>query len=49
MTSHSIVFGTMIFVVGVKTMAMVEHIKDERVKGNVRKLGRVGAGECWYI
>ncbi|SLM36378.1 Ceramidase [Lasallia pustulata] len=43
MTSHSIVFGIMIFVVGVKTMALVEGIRDKTVQGNVRRLARVGA------
>lgn len=45
MNSHSIVFGIMIVVVGINTMSLVEVIKDEKVKRNVRMLGRVGAGE----
>ena len=49
MTSHSIVFGTMIFVVGVKTMALVEGIRDKKVKRNVRELGRVGAGGSFFF
>lgn len=48
MNSHSIVFGIMIVVVGINTMSLVEVIKDEKVKRNVRMLGRVGAGECIY-
>ena len=49
MTSHSILFGIMIFVVGVKTMSLVERIRDKTVKGNVRRLARVGAGEYSFI
>ncbi|MCJ1300871.1 hypothetical protein MMC08_003670 [Hypocenomyce scalaris] len=45
MTSHSVVFGVMIFVVGVKTMALVEAIRDGKVRRNVRRLARLGAGE----
>ena len=45
MISHSIVFGAMIFVVGVKTMALVEGIRDGKVRRNVRRLARLGAGE----
>lgn len=48
MNSHSIVFGIMIVVVGINTMSLVEIIKDEKVKRNVRMLGRVGAGESIY-
>lgn len=49
MASHSVIFGIMIAVVGYKTMALGEGISDERVKKNVRMLGRAGASEYSLI
>ena len=42
---HSVVFGAMIFVIGVKTIGLIERLKDPQRRGILRRSSRVGAGK----